>query len=160
MKKYMKIALLILLATFGGATMISPIGEALSSNASSVVWKYSLYTRIFGGGYSTSNQVKNCGPLTLAWCLSLFGLILSVILVILYFCHTELSKMTSIILFSTISVFYGVASILYFCAAPIIGNTSDAVIGLGTIFTASFLALGLLVALYCLLKELQDKNKL
>lgn len=158
MKKYFKIILLILLVVFGTGAMLSPMGKAIESSGTSRIWEYSLYTRIFGGGFTSSSQIKNCGPLTLAWCFTLFGLVLSALLVVFYFTNSMPEKITSIVLYSAISAFYSVGAILDFCACVIIGNTTDASLGIGTILTGIFLCLGFVVSAYLLLKEIFSEN--
>jgi len=158
MKKYFKITLLILLVIFGASAMFFPMGKTIESSGTSRIWEYSLYTRIFGGGFTSSSQIKNCGPLTLAWCFTLFGLILSVLFVIFYFTNSMPERITSIALYSGICTFYLVAAILDFSACAIIGNTTDASLGIGTIFTAIALSLGFAVGAYLLLKEIFSGN--
>jgi len=158
MKKYLKIILFVLVAVFNVGALISPVGRALDSSATSRVWTYSLYTRIFGGGLSTSSTIGNTPLITFAWCLSVMTLIVIGLLITFYFLKIEISKLTSIILYGSLSIGYLLSSLLYFCIMPIIGNTTDATIGLGTILTGSFMLVGFVVMTFVLLHNVLSQK--
>ena len=150
--------LLIALEVLGVASMLTPIGRALESSAPARVWSYSLYTRIFGGGFTSSSQIANCGPLTFAWCLSLFSLAIVTVLVILYFCKIDLSRVTKITVFGMTTLFTGISSVLYFCSTVLVGNTTDAVLGIGAILSASVMVLSFVIGIYLLFKSVLAKE--
>src|SRR5574344_595775 len=153
MKKYLKIILLFVLLATGIGAMFAPFGKAIESSNISKVWSFTLYNRIFGEG-----SYKNIGPLTLAWCLTLFGLILTILLIVLYFVNSYPTRVTLIVLYSVIIGFFLGAASLDFCACPSIGNTSDASLGIGTIITAIFLSLGAVTSAVLLLRELKSND--
>ena len=155
MKKGLEKALLIILGVFGVATMITPAFRALNSSSTSKIWTYSLYIRIFGGG---SAKVGNTGLLTLAWILSLVALVTTIVLIILNLVGSELSRKVNIITYSVIMVFYAVGATLVIFAPQLIGNTTDAWLGIGSILTSCFMYAGFIVSLifvlnYSLRKE-------
>ena len=158
MKKNINIVLLFLLSLFGVGAMISPIGKALESTSTSRIWSYSLYTRYFGGGYSGS-KIGNCGPLTLAWILNLVALVVCVVLIILYFVKYELSRKTSVILYSIISVFYVTAGVLVLATPALVGNTDSATLGIGSILTSCFMLAAFIVGLIIIIKSLFQKDE-
>jgi len=153
MKKYFKVILLFLLLGSGLGAIFSPFGEAFESTNTNRVWSYTLYNRIFGEGTS-----KNVGALTLAWCLNLFALLAVIVLIVLYFAKIYPTKRSLIIFYGAIAGLFGVGSIIDFCACPIIGNTTDATLGIGTILTAIFLALGFLIAIAMLFVTLKSND--
>lgn len=156
MNKGLKNALLIILGVFGAATMITPAFRALNSSSTSKIWTYSLYIRIFGGG---SAKVGNTGLLTLAWILSLAALVATVVLIILSIIDFEVSRKVNIITFSVIMVFYAVGGTLVIFAPQLIGNTTDAWLGIGSILTSCFMYAGFIMSLiFVLFYSLKKEN--
>ncbi len=156
MNKGLKNALLIILGVFGAATMITPAFRALNSSSTSKIWTYSLYIRIFGGG---SAKVGNTGLLTLAWILSLAALVVTVVLIILSIIDFEVSRKVNIITFSVIMVFYAVGGTLVIFAPQLIGNTTDAWLGIGSILTSCFMYAGFIMSLiFVLFYSLKKEN--
>lgn len=156
MNKGLKNALLIILGVFGAATMITPAFRALNSSSTSKIWTYSLYIRIFGGG---SAKVGNTGLLTLAWILSLVALVATVVLIILSIIDFEVSRKVNIITFSVIMVFYAVGGTLVIFAPQLIGNTTDAWLGIGSILTSCFMYAGFIMSLiFVLFYSLKKEN--
>lgn len=155
MKKNLKLIVLIILGVIGIVSMLTPIGRALEAESLLAKMKYSLYIYMFGGGTNVINTIGNVGPLTFAWCLSLFALIIIAILFVLYFFKKDLSRLTNIIVYSIISGLYLLAAILVWCILPITGFASSATLGVGTILTASVYSLGFVVSGLVLVKSLK-----